>query len=451
MKILLLFTIWILAPLTTTAQRSFHLTDEHKNSFRFEINGNLVVVPVTVNGLELSFLLDTGVKETIMFVSKGDSIPLENVHKVTFSGIGIEKGVEGIMSTGNRVEVGEVLVDSLHVLYVIDAEELDISSHVGIPINGILGSHFFQNHLVKVDYQRRRISLFDPFDHPTRLFRRYQRIPIQIERSRPYTHVSVDLGYRTLPNAKMLVDMGNSDGLLIFPFLIDSLIISEPSIYEYIGKGFSGLIYGKRNRIAGFNWADFYIRQPIVSYPDSNAVHAALLAQKRKGSVGNQVLQHFHVFFNYPKGEMYLKPNRKFGKPFTLNLSGLDVRHGGLEWTQNRVRANIPARKDNPNQRGVTVFQEQNFRYKFSLKPVYIIGNVRKGSPGDLAGVRRGDELLRINGKRVQNMKLQQIVGRLQHREGDWMRILVRRGEQEMRFEFRLIDPIPFVASRDPS
>ena len=185
MKILLLL-ISIFNVFAALAQQGFRLLNDRKNSFRFEIDGNLVVVPVKINGLELDFLLDTGVKETIWFLSKGDSIPLENVHKVKFSGIGIEDGVEGIMSTGNTVEVGEIMVDSLHLLYVIDAEDLDISSHVGIPINGILGSHFFKDHLVKLNYQRRRISMYDAFDYSTRLFRGYKRIPIRSERSAVY-------------------------------------------------------------------------------------------------------------------------------------------------------------------------------------------------------------------------------------------------------------------------
>ncbi|MGO3164492.1 MAG: PDZ domain-containing protein [Sphingobacteriaceae bacterium] len=448
MKILLLL-ISVFNVFAALGQQGFRLLNDRKNSFRFEIDGNLVVVPVKINGLELDFLLDTGVKETILFLSKGDSIPLENVHKVKFSGIGIEDGVEGIMSTGNTVEVGEIMVDSLHLLYVIGAEDLDISSHVGIPINGILGSHFFKDHLVKLNYQRRRISMYDAFDYSTRLVRGYKRIPIRLERNRPYTRLSIDLGERLLPNANMLVDMGNSDGLLVFPFLIDSLKIREPSIYEYIGKGFSGLIYGRRNRIAGFNWADFYIKHPIVSYPDSNAVHVAMLAEGRIGSVGSQVLQHFYVFFNYPKREMYLKPNRKFGDSFSFNLSGLDVRHDGLVWTQSRVRTNLASAKDDLREQGTTVFQEQNFRYEFLLKPIYIIANVREGSPGGLAGAQVGDELLRINGKRVENMKLKQILHTLQHKQGDRLSLLIRRDDQQVMLHFKLMDPIPFVPDEE--
>lgn len=445
MKILLLSILFLAA--TANAQSSFQLSKSGKNSFRFEINGNLVIVPVKINGLNLSFLLDTGVKETILFISKEDSIPLENVHQVRFSGIGIEDGVAGMLSTGNEMEIGGVLVDSAHTLYAIDAEELDISSHVGIPINGIVGSHFFQHHLIKIDYQKRKISLYDAFDYPDRLVRGYTRIPIEIERNRPYTQIAVQLKKQTPLAAKMLVDMGNSDGLLIFPFLVDSLEISKPFIYDYIGKGFSGVIYGYRNRIRGFDWAGFHIHEPIVSYPDSNAVHAAKLAKHRKGSVGNQVLQHFHVLFNYPLGEMYLKPNRKFGKPFSINMTGLDVRHDGLEWKKSRVRATLASRSEQADGQGITVFQDEAFRYEFSLKPVYIIGHVRKGSPGDLAGARPGDELLRIDGKRVQNMKLQQIIGRLHRRRGDLMKMLIRRGEEELQLKFKLVDPIPFDES----
>ncbi|MGH2622877.1 MAG: hypothetical protein ACRDE7_04355, partial [Sphingobacterium sp.] len=329
MKILLLLLL-SLTSIKVSGQQNFHLISEHKNKFKFETIGNLTILPVVVNGVSLSFLFDTGVKETILFATNQDSVPLENIHKVKFSGIGIEEGVDGIMSIGNELLVGGVLLDSAHNLYVINAEELDISSHIGIPINGIIGSRLLEEYMVKIDYIKSTISLFDPDNYPKKNIKNYVRVPITIERSRPYVAIDVDLGNSKLKQAKMLVDMGNSDGLLIFPFLIDSFEVKKPNIYDYIGRGFSGVIYGWRNRIKSFEWAGYHIKKPIVSYPDTNAVQVSKLAENRKGSIGNQVLQHFHVILNYQNNELFLKANRNFGKPFLINMTGMDIIHDGL-------------------------------------------------------------------------------------------------------------------------
>src|SRR5690606_9336625 len=120
----------------------------------------------------------------------------------------------------------------------------------------------------------------------------------------------------------------------------------------------------------------------------------------------------------------------------------------GLVWTQSRVRTNLTSKKKDLKEQGTTVYQEQDFRYEFSLKPSYVIANVRTGSPGDLAGALVGDELIRINGKKVENMELKQIISKFQHKQGDQLSLLVRRGDQEVALHFELIDPIPYVSDK---
>jgi len=425
-------------------QKNFHLLSKNKNKFKFETIGNLTILPVEVNGVSLSFLFDSGVKETILFATKQDSVPLENTHEVRFSGIGIEEGVAGIMSIGNEVLVGGILLDSAHNLYVINAEELDISSHVGVPINGIIGSKLLEEYMVKIDHIKSKISLFDPDNYPEKITKNYVRVPLTIERSRPYVSIDVDLGTSELKQAKMLVDMGNSDGLLIFPFLIDSFKVKKPNIYDYIGRGFSGVIYGWRNRIKDFDWAGFNIKQPIVSYPDTNAVEVSKLAQNRKGSIGNQVLQHFHVILNYQNKELFLKSNRNFGKPFLINMTGMDIKHDGLVWIKSQVPTKLRHKDKEDNMGGTTVYTQEQLKYEFSLKPIYIISNVRKGSPADKSGLLQDDELVKINGKKVGDLKLNQIMEKLQSKDGKQIRITIRREEKEMNFAFQLEDPIPY-------
>ena len=43
------------------------LNAKKTDKIRFKLINNLIVIPVEVNGVELSFLLDTGVSKTILF------------------------------------------------------------------------------------------------------------------------------------------------------------------------------------------------------------------------------------------------------------------------------------------------------------------------------------------------------------------------------------------------
>lgn len=429
------------------AQGLFTLTDDKPLSFKFDLVNHVMLVPVTINGIEFTFLLDTGVKETILFAHTDDTLYLHNQNKIKFQGIGIEEGVDGIVSTGNTVDVGGVAVDSLHWIYVIQGEDLDISSSVGVGINGILGSRFFSSFPIQVDYIRSRITIYPRGYDYSREVRRHQSVPVEIEGDRPYTRGSVLSGSGQV-EGKLLLDMGNADAFMLFGFLLPDFKIDEPFVEEYIGQGFNGAIYGKRNRARKAFLHDIELDYPIVAYPDSNSVYMARLATGRIGSVGNQVLRRFHVLIDYEKELFYLRRNKDFRKPFLLNMAGLDMKHDGLIWVKEMVSA-VPQKSERSGLagegQGVTInLSNDRFQYRFVLKPSYVVAGLRKGSPAAQAGVQEGDVLLKINGTNTGNLTLARILERLRTKPGDQVRLLLQRGEEEINVRFRLIDPIPY-------
>ncbi|AIM36098.1 hypothetical protein KO02_04865 [Sphingobacterium sp. ML3W] len=67
----------------------------HKNkklSFPFVFVHNLVIVPVDVNGFMMNFLLDTGVKE-IMIFGKSLTYIYNTIFKNKFQGLGRNGGI----------------------------------------------------------------------------------------------------------------------------------------------------------------------------------------------------------------------------------------------------------------------------------------------------------------------------------------------------------------------
>ncbi|WP_380907039.1 PDZ domain-containing protein [Sphingobacterium chuzhouense] len=428
------------------SQGIFQTRDHKPVSFKFELVNNVVLVPLTINGIAFSFLLDTGVKETILFANAEDSLYLNNQNKMKFRGIGIEEGVDGILSTDNVVEIGNVAVDSLHWLYVIQGNELDISSDIGVAINGILGSKFFDSFAVKVDYQKQRITLFPPDYNYGRSIRKYKYIPLTVENERPYITANMLID-TTWVEGKMLMDMGNTAPLMLFAFLLPDFHIKEPYVEEYIGRGFNGAVYGKRNRIRKVTLDDFILDYPIVAYPDSNALFMSKLAENRIGSVGNQVLQRFHLLIDYRKNALYLRKNKKFAKPFLLNMAGIEVRHDGMIWKRELVKTSLPQKKDNqmkPDQ-GVTInLANDAFQYKFVLQPTYRIAGIRKDSPAEKAGIQADDMLLKVNGKSTGRLTLPKIMEALQSRPGETIRLTLQRGDEQYETRFLLVDPIPF-------
>jgi hypothetical protein len=47
-------------------------------------------------------------------------------------------------------------MESINHLYTIVDQNFNISSHVGIPVNGIIGSSVFNNNLFEIKYKKER-------------------------------------------------------------------------------------------------------------------------------------------------------------------------------------------------------------------------------------------------------------------------------------------------------
>src|SRR5690606_2499327 len=107
------------------AQGIFRLLKNQPQSFKFEVINNVVLVPVVINGMTLTFLLDTGVKETILFALANKNRYLHNQNELSFGGLCIGKYIEGILSPGHIVTVGAVALDTVHSVYVVQADDLD--------------------------------------------------------------------------------------------------------------------------------------------------------------------------------------------------------------------------------------------------------------------------------------------------------------------------------------
>lgn len=432
-------------PLVLQGQGRFTLVAQEGGYFSFELINNIIIVPVHINGQLFNFLLDTGVKETLLFVSSTDSIALNQQEPMLFQGLGSEEGVSGILSINNKVEVGGIMLDSLHNLYVFKGEDLALANEVGFPVNGILGSRFFVDHAIHIDYIKKRIKVFPAAYDLDAAFPRYKNVPITLIADRPYIHTPVQLADED-KEFKLLIDMGNADPLMLFAFLADSLLIKPPFVEEYIGRGFNGAIYGKRNRIKGFEFGGEQLSLPIVSYPDANAVYQSKLVPNRRGSIGNQTLQRFSIVFDYPNQRILLKKNKNFKKPFLMNMSGISISHEGMVWQ----KAYFKNQKEEDQELFATpgtriTFNNDHYHYHFELKPSYVVSGLRKGSPAERAGLQKGDLLLKINGHATSNLSLEKLLARLQSHPNDKIKLQVQRGEQLLTIKFTLEEPIPFL------
>lgn len=420
------------------AQNSFELINTKKAVIPFQFINNLIFIPINVNGAELTFLLDTGVSETILFSLENKEVKLSNVEKVKFSGLGGSLSIDGLKSERNMGKIGDEIVNTSMSLYIILDEEFNISSHVGIPVNGVIGYQFFKNHPVYIDYISKKLTVYENSDLLKKKVRKFEEFPITIERDKPYLYAGVEMTNEK-KDSKLLIDLGNNDAIWLFPTLIKNFVYNRPNIDDFLGRGFNGDILGKRSRIHNFYLGSFKFEKPLTAMPDEYSIQHVTLVENRKGSVGSEIMRRFTVAFDYPAKKLYLKKNRFFNDPFHFNMSGLDFKQDGLEWQQDRITIET--------QKSATVVNEvykDAFQYKFSLKPIFSIAGVRKDSPAYEAGLKKDDRILSINGDLTSEMTLEKIVEIMKSSEGRNITMIIQRKNEKLTVRFTLQDPIPY-------
>lgn len=433
-----LFLLGLLLSIFVSAQNTFELINTKKAVIPFKFINNLIFIPVNVNGAELTFLLDTGVSETILFSLENKEVKLSNVEKVKFSGLGGSLSIDGLKSERNIGKIGDAIINTSMSLYIIIDEEFNISPHVGIPVNGVIGYHFFKDHPIYIDYSSKKITIYENTALLKKKIRRFEEFPITIEKNKPYLHADVEMTNEK-KDSKLLIDLGNSDAIWLFPTLIKNFVYNRPNIDDFLGRGFNGDIYGKRSRIHNFYLGDFKFEKPLTAMPDEFSIQHVNLVENRKGSIGSEIMRRFTVVFDYPNQKLFLKKNRNFDDPFHFNMSGLDFRQDGLEWHQDKI--NIETQK---SATAVNEVYKDAFQYKFSLKPIFSIAGVRKDSPAYEAGLKKDDKVLSINGERTADMTLEKIMELMKSSEGRNITMIIQRKNEELTFRFMLEDPIPY-------
>lgn len=435
-----LFLNLLLTCFLAKAQNNFEITTEKKTVLPFQLINNLIFIPININGVDLTFMLDTGVSETIIFSLENKELNLKNTEKIKFSGLGGDISVEGLKAENNTAKIEENFINNSLTLYIILDQDFNISSHIGIPVNGIIGYHFFKNHPIQIDYTNKKITIYRSENEIQKKIKKYTAIPISIEGNKPYLFADVELKNEKV-SQKLLVDVGNSDPIWLFPVLIKDFVYNRPNIEDFLGRGFNGDIYGKRSRIHRFYLRNFKFEKPLIAMPDEFSIQHVNLVKDRKGSVGADILRRFTVVFDYPNGKMYLKKNRNYDDPFAFNMSGLDFKQDGMQWTEERINL---FKNDNSaiNKKDVTA--EANLPYKFVLKPIFAIAGVRPDSPAALAGLKANDLLISINGIRASDFTMQKIHDLMKSHEGKNITLVIERAGKELKFSFILEDPIPY-------
>jgi hypothetical protein len=421
------------------AQEGFQFeNNRNKVSLPFKFINNLIIIPIEVNGVSLNFLLDTGVEDSILFsLDETDEVSFAKVEKIRIKGFGSKEAFDAYKSSNNKLAVKNY-VDFNHTLYLVLDQDINISAQVGIPVNGIIGYHFFENNVVKINYSAKRITVYkNETKELQKIAKSYEKIPMELISGKPYLTSNSFFENQKQPLAtKLLIDTGNTDALWYFKQNNKDITIPNISFIDFLGRGFSGEVYGKRGRISAFQIGTFKLQKPIAAFPDTTATTDIDEIDGRLGSVGSEIMRRFTVVFHYKSNSLYIKRNNDFNDKFNFNMSGLEIQHQGLQWVKESYEDNPVISNNLFDSNGNKI--DNNLKYKFNLKPIYFISNVRKDSPAALAGLQKNDMIVKINKSAAYTYSLQEINDLLKSEEGKIIEFEIDRKGKIMVFRFEL-------------
>lgn len=414
---------------------------QERDKIKFELLNNLVVVPVEVNGKELTFILDTGARNSMLFsLSEIDSIEVKNISPIKIRGFGTGGTVDALKSSGNKIKLGDA-VDFNHTLYIIFDESINFSPRMGIPIHGILGYDFFKDFIVKTNYSAEEIVIFDPKLYKERNCKKCVTVPIFLKDNKPYLKTPI-IHSNDTTEVTLLIDSGASDALWLFN---EEWSINEnPKNYfdDFLGLGLSGGIYGKRAKLDGILFGEYSFENVNVSFPEREALQELVLFDERDGSVGGEILKRFTTILDYSKGKMVIQKNRFYKTPFHYNMAGLVVEHDGLVSISSFSKAEEISLEPGVSSANNSIEIRVNPILNFFLAPKYVIAEVRENSPAAIAGIMKGDEVITINNKPAYKYKLFEITALFTSKTDKKIFMEVKRNGVILKIKFVLKEVI---------
>lgn len=394
----------------TIEKFGFHFQHQktRQTTIPFDLVSNLIVIPVTVNeDTKLNFILDTGVRTAILTDDLHvQGLPRKNDRLIQLLGNGNKGKVEAFVSNGISMSLPGGVQSKTNAMLVLKEDYLKLDRHLGFRVHGILGYELFSRFVVEIDYYNKLLILHNPKRFKPR--RRFRRIPITIEDTKPYISSELNV-YDTCETAelKLMVDTGASHSLMLDRRTDSSLFVPERNIYGYLGRGLSGDIYGALARInyIGLGDTDYGFEEVITSFPEESSLTHEIQTdaeEVKHGTIGGGMLKRFSVIFDYAGGYMYLNKNRRYRDPFTYNMSGLE------------------------------------FIVMGPMLRTIVVSEVAMGSPADEAGVLPGDMVLRANHMSVPDLTLGYLGALMQTRPNKKIKLKLFRDGEVLKKKFRL-------------
>jgi hypothetical protein len=319
----------------------------------FQFIGNHLFIPVTVEGKEGLWVLDTGAAMSVITTDFADELGLE-----------LEGDLKGVGAAGTvDVQFAELPPYQLsgisfqgQTVGVIDMSEL--MRRLGINVPGILGYDFLSRFVTRVDYANELVSFYDPetFTYTGK----GRQVDVHIKDSVFETIATLDGEH----SGTWLFDLGAGVTHLDGVYALREGYAARDGILSK-GHGAGNESSMKVIKADRLNFAGFTIDRPMISFTHGGT--DTVFNADRIGILGNTLFRNFVLYVDYANERVIVEEGERFNQAWPEDHSGLN-----FGWTVDWD--------------GMEVFY------------------VSPDTPADQAGFKKGDILLSVDGKSVDEL-----------------------------------------------
>lgn len=439
---ILIFLCLVMSFITYSQKSNFNLPiGDTSSKIDFQLINNLIIIPVQVNDVELSFILDSGVNKPILFnILEGFEVLNDQTKESIFlKGLGDGEVVEAVKSDRNILKIGDA-VKFDQTIFAVFNTGLDYSPKLGMPIHGIIGYDVFKDFVVEVNYSKKFLKLTKHGAYNEKICKKCEKHNLSFFNNKPYLNAKVTINKKIIP-INVLIDTGASDPLWLFEDESKDIVATDKYFEDFLGYGLSGSLFGKRSKVDNLTLGSFEFENSLVAYPVGSSIETLKRIKDRNGTVGAEILKRFNLVFNYKESSVILKKNSFYNSRFKYNKSGIDIEHRGFRIVKDyHYSLNDGRLTFSTDVTEYITNRTSSENYRLDVKPAFEVVKLRENSPAKLAGIELGDIIIEINGKDVKDYTLQHIIEIFSDKEGKKIKLLLDRKGKVYEYKFELRD-----------